>query len=314
MVNRLLVLYAAVLTLSSCAFFGSSVFPSALSMDLSWFIKEGSMRKFYILDNGEDEPLLFLVKEENGFTKTLILDTSLNIRSYLTADPADNSDRPTDAVGPGFVDHAGDFIIGAIRLTKSGTLRDDGLDSVSVPNPESNYAILPYSDGEKDYYLQIYPDYTTQELYFYYFDENWNPLGGNPVPIMPDFMLIPQSDNSLEEIKLATMDGNIYSLTKKSIYDHAAGAVSLNIVDFMPETSVNSGSLTEWVTRCSLGYFVSRDDRNLVLFDYGGNEMEYIENKDSSGEIVTIDYDCEYYYLVDWDENIIRKERAPFRD
>jgi hypothetical protein len=129
---------------------------------------------------------------------------------------------------------------------------------------------------------------------------------------MPNNMsfTINQNDEKFSDIVFAEQSGDLYVFTKKQLFDHADNVN--NIVLGTPSLIITNPELTDWVTRCSRGYFVSTYNGDFILYGNDGNEIKRIENRDYSGEIVTIDYDCEYYYFVNRDKGMIIKERFPF--
>lgn len=321
MVRRLVIIFATIFLLSSCGFFGASVFPLATSIDVGWFTRNGSMRHFYILDNGIDEPLLILTNEESGKLRVLIFDTSLNLRGYM-----ENGSNGVLTDGLGFVDHAGNFIIGQTKITNQGTTDPGDIEQVFVPNgfwgaPDPNALIFRWEDPliADPFYIRVD---NSARLYGYDpVDPSWNLIFGTDLGIpferfMPNGLnfAIPQSNPDLADFYFADMSGNLYNYTKDELFQHASG-LSLLPDDFIPDLSINNPNLTQWVTRCSKGFFVSEtgmDNGAYVLIDEQGGEIGRIDDGQYVGEVVTIDYNCDYYYVVDWKKNVIRKERVPF--
>ncbi len=92
MVRRFFLLFIIVLFFSSCAFWGSSMFPTAVSEQMEWFFNDGNISRFYILKNNNGEEYLFVVKDDSSIA---IFDTSLNLRGFLEYG---NNDALTDGV------------------------------------------------------------------------------------------------------------------------------------------------------------------------------------------------------------------------
>ena len=82
MVRRFFLISIVITLLSSCAFFGSSIFPQAMSENLGGLLS-GNITKFYILNNDLGQEYLFLVVDNAGNINVAIFDLSLNLRGFL---------------------------------------------------------------------------------------------------------------------------------------------------------------------------------------------------------------------------------------
>lgn len=307
MVRKFLGIITFIFLLSSCAFFGSSTFPTAKSMDIGWFRNMGDISSFYILDNGGGEPLLIMagVDDGSGIVKVLVFDTALNLRGFMSYDASDGVNPiPTDGVG--YISHNDEFIIGQTILSDQGAT---GIEDISwTPSPflGDNAAIIPYiNSANVDTYIR-FGNNGDIDIY----DESWNPMGMQNLGIS-NFKIIPQSDKDLEDIKIGMQSGDVYTLTKKELYEHGMNISLLGAID--PDFTLTDGNFSQWITRCSKGLFVSTDEGDLILYSDKGDEVNRIDNSGYSGNIVTVDWDCEYYYLlVKEEETYIVKERIPF--
>jgi len=322
MVKKFLLITITALLLSSCAFFGASMFSTATSEELYWFVNSGYISDFYILDNGDpdDEPLLILVNKD-GPTKVLVLDTSLNIRGFME-DEVDGVS--TDGVG--FVDHNGDYVIGQTKIGRNGSTDPADISFVNVtdrggdPYDDTNLFITRYHDSisSTDYYLKVSKTSNSNDPPPYYITNDNADWGVIPAPssISLPFefqMIMKQSDLSLSDVVVIEGDPssgpiNIYPVEKAAIFNHAT---STPVITLPVPITVDNNSLTQWVTRCSKGYFVSTYD-SYLLYNDAGALIETINYRHGNKEIATIDHNCEFYYVVDRNEGIIRKERVPF--
>jgi len=302
MVKKLLLITIATFLLSSCAFFGASMFSMATSEEIYWIINSGDIRDFYILDNGdaESEPLLILVVQD-GPVKVLIFDTALNIRGYME-DGVDGVS--TDGVG--FVDHNGDYVIGQTKIGRNGSTEPEDISFVPVPGMGMNSWISSYvhTDDVK-YYLKVD---NTGNLEAY--NESWAWFDGQLIGNY-NHIVINQKEMNFSSAVFAEQSGNLFVYTKEEIFNFAD---NISVLDFSTETptfSITDTELTQWVTRCSKGYFVSNYDA-YFLYDESGVLTETINYRDGNKEITTIDYECDFYYILDRNKGIIRKERVPF--
>jgi len=325
MVKRLILGLMTVLIFSSCAFFGASVFPVATSVDISWFRTKGDISHFYILDNGKDEPLLFLVSGDyfNGNVRVLIFDTALNIRGFLSPFAPDETKVPTITDGIGFTDGSGNFVVGQTVLPANGTTSFENLSFLGVHGPGENLAVIPYSDANLGnvyicirrpafHSFDVSDPIGDLELAWDIYDETFTTIHGTgTLPWIQGYMLIHQANPSLEDIMIGTKYGEGFYIGYKALVDHATGLKTLAQGDI---TSIQAGNsdFTQWGTRCKQGYFVSTQNGEFVLINgTDGTEAKRFSIDDNHGNIVTIDYEGEYVYmLVDKDKTYIKKERV----
>ncbi len=296
MVKRIII-FIVVLPLASCAFFGSSMFSTAYSEDLGDYISGGDIVKFYILNNGIDDELLILVSFSGPSDyRIVILDTSLNIRGVLTNGEMINTET-VDTNGVGFVDWNYDFVIGNTKIERYGTtgyILNPG--TTTLDTASDNNFVFRWNGG----YGRILNTGFVDSLDNVY-------AGGTPTSMFPTFSAtINQSEIGLSDIYFIDTLGGFYRYTKD---------VLLTLVS-NPElifTLSNLNTSKVWATRCDRGFFISNEsEQEYILYDYNGNEINSVKKIDYRSEIVTIDYDSEYYYVVDYDNNRILKERLPF--
>jgi hypothetical protein len=303
MVKKILSVLTVILFLNSCGFFGDTMFPTAVSENYGWLFS-GNTRDFYILDNGENDDLLIHVSEDNGNIRVAIFDTALNLRGYME----DGTDGiSTDGIG--FVDHDDDFVIGQAKISRLGTADPAEVSFVPVPDMGNNAAIIPYTDAgtSTDYYIRV-----DQSGMVYRYDDIWT----DPTPFQQqinsysDHLVIRQNDRFFTDIVFANQSGEIFVYTKDELYDHVT--VPTIITLDTPTFTITNTSLSQWVTRCSRGYFVSTFNGEYILYGTEGSVIDRVENKHNSSEVATIDYNCEYYYVINKDKGRIEKERLPF--
>jgi len=300
MVKRILLLLLVSAWLTSCGFFGDTIFPADVSQEVEWLLW-GDMREFYILDNGEDDELLIVATEDMGMVRVAIFDMALNIRGYM-----ENGINGVSTDGVGFVDHNGDFIIGQTKISRFGTAEADEIEFVTVPNLMSNSAIIPYTDAltSTNYYLRI-----DQSGFIERYDSEWNTHIGQPLDGW-SHITIRQNERYFSDVVFANQAGNLYLFTKEQLSSHADGTDGISLDT--PSIAITDSILTQWITRCSRGYFVGTESGNYVLYGTDGVEIGRVESKDYSDPVVTIDFEGEYYFYFDKDRSRIVKERLPF--
>ncbi|MBB6478416.1 hypothetical protein [Spirochaeta isovalerica] len=315
MVKRLILAIIIPVFFSSCAFFGSSAFPAATSMDLGWFRSFDDINSFYILDNGVDEPLLVITGnnlDPNGNRRILIFDTALNIRQYITPFQENDNNPIYLSDGLGYVDHDGNYVIGNIVLSSQGTI-DETTTYKSYPFPSSeSFTIFPYTDSsDQKFYIRI--ESLSGLGYTEVYDETWNwvstsanGFGTNEV------FVIPQSDFSSGDVNIVLNYSDVYSFSIKELYENGMNNQSLNLTT--PVFNATNPEYSQWATRCDRGIFLSdTGSGDIVLLDSSGVEIERSHPNHSYGKIVTIDYDSDYYYkIVEDGDSYIMKERVPF--
>ena len=308
MVRRAFLLLAVIFFLGSCAFFGSSMFPVAVSEDMSWIINNGESPKIFIHKNNQGDELLFLanINHENNNSCIAVFDPSLNLRGYLE----DGRDGIlTD--GLGFIDHNDDFIIGQMKINRFGSAEDSLW--IPVPGLYRNSFIYRWTDTDTgtDYYIRIEYDGNIGILTSDWLNTSYLSM---MIPNWGESMIINQSDPDLNTFVVATRvpeDGiEIRDYNKKDLFDYVTGVIP--ILERLSVVVIDNSELTQWVTRCSRGYFVSSYSGEYILYDFDGKKIDSIQNKNYSGQIITIDFNSEYYYMIDDSEGKIIKERLPF--
>lgn len=304
MVKRIIVPLILMTLLSSCAFFGSTIFPQATSIDIEWFLDEGDIERFYILNNGTDEELLVLTRRDGGVVSALIFDTSLNIRGYIE----DGVDGVTTD-GLGFVTHDGSFVIGQTKVANTGSADPTEIELVLVPGLDSNSAVIPYEqDADNQFYIRIDIDGSVTN-----YNKEWGSLNVQGADIdWENLVWIPQSDLNPSSVKLMNATGDVYEHSKEELYNHGDSSTVIEAPSQIGNFDLTT--TTNWLTYCSRGYFASDQNGNIILYDESNFEeiarQDY--NGDLGGTVVTIDHDCSYFYVVDEEKNTIRKERVPF--
>ena len=212
--------------------------------------------------------------------------------------------------GLGFVDFNGDFIIGNNKILRNGST--DTLDLVNVMPiaPIFNTYVFRWSNS----YIKIVDDndndYIATPNNIELWDNLWAGTLGVQSVLNGESFVINQSNPNTTDLYMADQSGNLYRYTKQNLFDHATAPF---LLPGAPNLSVTNPNLTQWVTRCQEGFFVSTYNGKIILYDYNGNEINTIgDDNDYIGKIVTIDYDMEFFYYVDEDKRRIIKERVPF--
>lgn len=298
MVKKFIMVSTVILLLSSCGFFGATAFPTALSERYDWF-SYLDLDEFYILDNGSLE-LLVLVMNDGGAPIVAIFDTSLNLRGIME-DGKDGIE--TDGIG--FIDHSGNFVIGKVQLTSSGTAESGEV--VGVPGHYNNSAVIPYTNSSS---VNLYMEILNNGNVILY-DDIWTlpSIAAAAIVNYTDVKVLNQNNRNFSDLAFAKKNGDVFVYTKQDLYEHAQGTIiDLNT----PTFSIPSSNLSGFATRCSRGYFVSTYDGDYILYGNTGSEIDRVENDGDHNQVVTIDYDSEYYYYVNRDKGIIVKERLPF--
>lgn len=244
--------------------------------------------------------MLILVMNDSGSQRVAIFDTALNLRGYM-----EDGQDSIETDGVGFVDHDGNFVIGKMELTSFGTAEPSELGYVDIPNHYSNTAVIPYTHSDSsNYYLEVL---TTGDVRLY--DDIWTYTNVATIGNYTDTTILHQNDRHFSDLVFASSSGDIFVYTKSQLYDHSMGTtIDLNT----PTLSISSNDLSGFGARCSRGYFVSTYSGDYVLFGTAGDEIDRVENDDDYNEVITIDYDCEYYYYINRDKGLIVKERLPF--
>ncbi len=299
MVRKFLLVSALTLLISSCGFFGATAFPTAISEEYDW-LSFSDIDDFYILDNGSLQ-LLVVVLNNTSMTTVAIFDTSLNLRGYMR-----DGENGILTDGIGFVDHNDDFVIGKTKISDVGTTEPSDISIVNVPNHHNNSAVISYTHTDStNYYLEVLNDGNVN-LY----NDMWVQQGVvQPINNFADIKVLNQNNRHFSDIVFAKKSGDVFVYTKSDLYAHALAA----FIDLTsPTFSLTNSNLSGFGTRCSRGYFVSTYSGEYVLYGNTGNEIDRVENDDDYNEVVTIDYDCEYYYYINKDRGFIVKERLPF--
>lgn len=309
MVKKIILSITVLLILCTCSFLGTSFFPVAQSQDLSWFLNDREISGFYFMEEGMGRNLLFLVSDDYSSgpsnTRVAVFDTNLNLRGVM-----ENGVDGVSTDGFGFISVEGEFIVGQTQIPKNGVSSQADNLFVPVPNiPDGNSLIYSWEDTSyfaDPFYVRI-TGYGEVKLY----TGDWLDYGYS-IP-MPDGLVysIPQSDESLSDYVFADITGNLYVYTKEEIFKHALGVTLGSKPPDVTITSENE-SPTQWATRCSRGYFVSTESGKYILYGTDGAEINRVESDNNMGEVVTIDYDSEYYYRIDNNKNVIVKEKLPF--
>lgn len=275
----------------SCTFFGESMFPVAMSPDISSVLSDGDILDFYTLDNGEGDELIFLVMDTSPVT-AYIFDTSLNYRGGVE----DDGSTIILNDGSGFVDFDNDFIVGDEVIENDGTAGKAVY--VTNLNGKLDYSVTRYKDSSSTTFY-LYDD-SLGTLTFY---ETTDPWG--------DYSTYTLSENlpSIKHSELDTDSFDLFDQTSSNVYQYSIENIFSG--DTSPESTITLDklNLTEWITRCDEGYFVSNDSGEFFLFDFDGEELKSIDQDDEDILVCTIDNDGEYYYYVDENNGYIVKKR-----
>lgn len=307
MVRKILLPLILMISLSSCGFFGSSVFPAAFSMDIGGFLNNRDSARLFILDNGVNDNLLILAAEVDGTYRALVFDTALNLRGYLQ----DNYEQfPPDSVRNfGLVDHDGDFVIGKNIIGINGLTEGGITESISVTyDITSASGIIPYTDSSSNQYYIVIDYDGSSEVY----DQDWVLVHSCSWSLPEtEIIFINQSKNDLDDVKfLVTSNNNITTVSKSDLYNHA---MDISQITSFPYDFYLNDSNPRWITRCSRGLFTAQYNGDLVMYSNTGGEIGRIDTRENHGEVTAIDYSGEYYYVVvENGNNRIIKEKVPF--
>ncbi len=169
-----------------------------------------------------------------------------------------------------------------------------------VPDKSSNSFVCRWTDNGTDYYIKIKND---GDISIY--NSGWGiPLFG-PSPLLNgENLCVNQSDPDQSNLTLYSMTNQLYIYSKADLFALNLGSST--------SLSLSNTDLTQWITECSRGYFISNYSGEFILFDNNGGVIKTIENRrNTNRQMVTIDYDCSYYYYIDEESGRIIKEKFP---
>jgi hypothetical protein len=270
------------------------MFPVAMSPNISSVLSSGSIKDLYTLDNGDGDELVFLIMD-TGVITAVIFDTSLNYRGYIVHDGSTIILND----GPGFVDFNNDFIVGDEVLERDGT---DSAYSYGYLSGDSEYSVSRYTASTSvNYYLYIDDNYTGN---LNFFDTSWTSYYS---------FTLTNFYPSIKHSNLDTEYFDLYDQSNNKIYDYKMDDLFTAGPTAVYDTiTLDNTNLSEWITRCDEGYFVSNYSGEMFLFDFDGDQSVYIDTDNSYSELVcTIDYDSDYYYYIDQNDGYIIKEKLP---